>query len=124
MPEPASPNSGLGMNVAVMPMPRAVMRVTYLARRTTSAARTAGSIRVSISHCPGPPTSWWWYLTGTPIASRCRQIFVLASKSWSWGGIAWYPPRGGMVYPPPSSWLLQPASRDSTRYAAVFMPFS
>ena len=29
---------------------------------------------VSISHWPGPPTSWWWYFTGTPILSRCWTI--------------------------------------------------
>ncbi len=77
------------MNVAVRPISRAVMRATYLARRVTSAARTMGIMRVSISHWPGPPTSWWWYLTGTPIASRCRQIFVRALKRWSCGGMAW-----------------------------------
>ena len=77
------------MKVAVMPISRAVMRATYLASRVTSAARTIGSICVSISHWPGPPTSWWWYLTGTPIASRWSEIFVRALNRWSWGGMAW-----------------------------------
>ena len=56
------------MKVAVRPMPVAVMRVTYLTSIMVSAALSAGAKRVSISHWPGPPTSWWWYFTSTPIA--------------------------------------------------------
>ena len=62
---------------------------TYLTMSTASQASTRGSSGISISHCPGPPTSWWWYFTGTPTDSRMREIFVRASSRWSWGGRAW-----------------------------------
>ena len=54
------------MKVAVRPISRAVMRATYLARRVTSAARTMGIMRVSISHWPGPPDLVVVVLDGHP----------------------------------------------------------
>ena len=59
------------MKVTVLPWAWAVILVTYLTSMVASPAATRPIMGVSISHWPGPPTSWWWYLTGTPIASRC-----------------------------------------------------
>jgi len=77
------------MNVAVSPSWLAVIRVTYLTIMTASAAFIIGRIGISISHWPGPPTSWWWYFTSTPICDRSLQTRARKLKSWSCGGIAW-----------------------------------
>ncbi len=58
MPLPASPNSGLGMKVTAWPHCRATIFETYLIVWTASAAASSPISGVSISHCPGPPTSW------------------------------------------------------------------
>ena len=60
MPEPLSPKSGLGMNVAVLPLRRATLRMMYLASITWSALSTSGSGIRSISHWPPVATSWKW----------------------------------------------------------------
>ena len=49
MPEPLSPKSGFGMNVAVMPCLRATFFTTYLYISSWSAMSTSGVKRMSIS---------------------------------------------------------------------------
>ena len=57
MPEPLSPKSGLGMNVAVLRLRRATLRMMYLAVTTWSALSTNGRGTRSISHWPAVATS-------------------------------------------------------------------
>ena len=50
MPEPLSPKSGLGMNVAVLPCLRATFLTMYLYHMSWSAIVTRRVERMSISH--------------------------------------------------------------------------
>ena len=76
------------MNVAVRPSCVAVIRVTYLTIMMASAAFIIGRIGISISHWPGPPTSWWWYLTGMRMSSNTIDMRVRRLNNWSLGGMA------------------------------------
>ena len=62
------------MNVAACPWPYAVILATYLTSIPMSPASTIPASGISSSTCPGPPTSWWWYFTGTPIAPSRSDI--------------------------------------------------
>ena len=60
MPDPFSSNSGLGMNVALLPASRATFLITYFCSCVWSAIRSSVSNRTLISACPAEPTSWCW----------------------------------------------------------------
>ena len=66
MPLPLSPNSGLGMNVTVLPAARAVDLITYLYVISLSAIASSGLNRMSISAWPAVPTSWCCISTSMP----------------------------------------------------------
>ena len=57
MPEPLSPNSGLGMNVTVLLYFLATFLMMYLYMHILSAIVTSSSNRRSISHWPAVATS-------------------------------------------------------------------
>ena len=85
MPEPLSPKSGFGMNVAVLPYRRATFLTTYLYVITWSAIRVSVPKRMSISHWPPVATSWWWNSHGMPRRSSVSTISVRMSCSVSDG---------------------------------------
>ncbi len=74
MPLPLSPNSGLGMNVTVLPAARAVFLMTYLYSISLSAIDSSGLNLMSISAWPAVPTSWCCISTSMPHAIRLRTI--------------------------------------------------
>ncbi len=105
MPEPWTPSSGLGMNVACSPCEAATSRTISRNVITLSAIDRASVWRRSISCWPGA-SSWKLYSTGMPIASSVRIVclrsdpvmsFVVRSKklpsSSGWGS---WPFSGGL----------------------------
>ena len=86
MPDPLSPNSGFGMNVAVMPCSRATFLTMYLYITIWSAIFTSGWKRMSISHWPPVATSWCCASTSMPASIIFIDIAVRMSWSWSLGG--------------------------------------
>ena len=79
MPEPLSPKSGFGMNVAVLPWRRATFLTMYLYHMSLSATSRATSKRMSISAWPAVATSWCWRSTWMPTVSITRHISVRRS---------------------------------------------
>ena len=73
MPEPCTPSSGFGMNVACSPCAAATSRTTKRNVITLSAIVSASVWRRSISCWPGA-SSWKLYSTGMPIASSVRIV--------------------------------------------------
>ena len=86
MPDPLSWNTGLGMNVAVLPYWWATFFTTYLNSISLSAMRVSSSKRTSISACPAVPTSWCCSSTSMPTCSSASIISVRRSWKWSAGG--------------------------------------
>ena len=87
MPEPLTPVSGFGMNVACTPIARATSFTTVRKVMIESAMARPSVARRSISCWPGA-ISWWLYSTGMPIASSAemtlrRSIEVVSVAVWS-----------------------------------------
>ena len=79
MPVPLSRNSGLGMNVTVLPYFLATFLMMYLYFSTLSAIRTSGANRMSISPWPAVATSWCWASTSMPHSIIVSIISVRMS---------------------------------------------
>ena len=86
MPLPLSPTIGLGMKVAVLPLRKATLRITYLVASSSSAFLTIELNLVPISHWPAVATSWWCTSVSMPICSSVLTISARRSCSESVGG--------------------------------------
>ena len=86
MPEPLSPNSGLGMKVTVLLYFLATFFSTYLYIITLSAMATRLSNFMSISAWPAVATSWCWASMLMPQSTSVCIISLRMFIIWSAGG--------------------------------------
>src|SRR6266699_1802319 len=105
MPEPLSPTTGFGMNVAVFPYECATFQIVYFRICIQSARFTRLLNLVPISFWPIAPTSWWCTSHSTPCCSSASTMALRMSCSVSIGGTGKYPPLMGARCPilPPST---------------------
>jgi hypothetical protein len=91
MPDPFSSNTGLGMNVALLPAWAATFFTTYFWSWSWSAIFSKGWKRTLISAWPAEPTSWWWNSQRIPMDSRVVTILARRSPWVSPGAAGKYP---------------------------------